>query len=99
MARKYALGYVTTDGMLHTENVNWKPNTMGWLDLAHGHLNELASIIGGDIRKGSKASSQWYVVDKNGQPPRVAELLSRGDDWLSAISSDTSKPAETIENR
>lgn len=73
------LGYIGKDGRLGTDAVNWKVGP----ERARPYLDDLATLIAGDVRGKSDAP---YVVSADGRTPRIDELLPKhADAWASAM--------------
>jgi len=51
----YNLGGITPEGKLKTRMVNWRPDNIGRIDLAHEYLAKLAALVGGKVRQTEKA--------------------------------------------
>jgi hypothetical protein len=89
--RIFALGGINEIGELWTNNVNWMPNSIGHIELAHEYLEKIAKIVGGEVRKTAKPD-QWYVsLSGTKQLPNVAALLAHQGEWLAVIESYTDR--------
>lgn len=82
--KPFSLGGFNQDGEFDTETVNWRAKDFGLLDLAHEHLEGLARLVGGTVRKTKKPGS-WYVVMPNRKRPSAMDILQRRDDWIKLI--------------
>lgn len=80
----FALATFQRDARVGTTNVNWVPDAMGRVDLAHAYLQELADIIDGQVHR-TKNEARWYVKGRDGSLPRLRDLLQHEDQWLAAI--------------
>ena len=68
-----------------TYNVNWWPDSIGHVELAHEYLEKIAALSGGEVRKTTNPA-QWYVALKQTKRyPKVMALLTRQDEWQAAI--------------
>ena len=94
----YALAGITPEGKLKTRNVNWKPDDIGRVDLAHEYLGKVARLIGGKVRELENPRS-WYVVEKAGKFPDAIELLSRQDEWLEIVRWYMGELSKAIEEQ
>ncbi len=92
----YALAGITPEGKLKTRPVNWKPDDLGRIDLAHEYLAKVASLVGGKVRQTEKPSG-WYVEGVKDRLPNASELLSRQDEWLEIIRWYTGELRSAIE--
>jgi len=93
----FALGGVKLDGRLMTYSVNWTPDSVGRVDLAHEYLEGLARIGGGKVRQ-TPTPANWYVRSAESLTELAAlNVLERADDWLSLISAYTDKLREALE--
>lgn len=83
--QSFALGGIGTAGELQTHNVNWTPDSIGHVELAHRYLERIASLIGAEVRR-TNNPAQWYLTVKGTtQQPKVMALLVLPDEWLAAI--------------
>ena len=83
--QSFALGGINEHGDLLTNNVNWWPDSIGHIELAHEYLEKIADLIGAEVRKTANPA-QWYLVLKGTkQYPSVMALLTRQDEWQAII--------------
>ena len=83
--QSFALGGINERGDLLTHNVNWWPDSIGHVELAHEYLEKIADLIGAEVRKTANPA-QWYLVSKGTkQYPSVMALLTRQDEWQAII--------------
>lgn len=82
----FTAGGFGPDGTFWTYTANWRPGTLGLLDISHQYLEDVARVIGGSVRRTPKPE-QWYVVTKNGETPKAMDILRHSDDWLGAIAT------------
>ena len=94
----YSLGGITTSGEFISYSVNWSPNGLGRIDLAHEYLQGLADIVGGEVRK-TPTPASWYVVKTGTVLPRAMDVLDRSDAWLKLIDSYAAKLRDAIAAR
>jgi len=80
----FPLAGITPDGYLATDSVNWPPNSFGRVDLAHRYLDELATLVGGQVRK-TKTPANWYIQGLDKNFPKIDLLFNRSEEWLQAI--------------
>lgn len=73
----FAVGGINKRGELMTYNINWAPDSIGRIDLAHDYLERLAVLLGYEVRQ----ARDWYVAlpGSNSEPPAMA-LLQRPDE-------------------
>jgi hypothetical protein len=77
----FALGGIDEHGDLLTYNVNWWPDSIGRVELAHKYLERIADLIGAEVRQTTNPA-QWYVALKGTkQYPSAMALLTRQDQW------------------
>ena len=96
--KDYALGGFSVNGFI-SYSVNYVPNTIGRIDLAHDYLEELARLVGGAVRQ-TAAPDQWYVVRQGSiTVPTAMEVLARQVEWLKLIENYTRRLKEAIESR
>jgi hypothetical protein len=89
--QSFALGGINEHGELVTYNVNWVPDFIGHIELAHEYLDKIAALIGGEVRKSVKPG-RWHVTLKGTkQVPNAMVLLTRQDEWLALIGEYTEK--------
>jgi hypothetical protein len=87
----FVLGGIDQRGELQTYNVNWVPDFIGHIELAHEYLEKIAALLGGEVRKDLKPG-RWHVVLKGTkQQPGAMALLTRQDEWLALIADYTEK--------
>jgi hypothetical protein len=96
--KDYALGGFSVDGSFISYSVNWTPNAIGRIDLAHDYLEELASLLGGVVRR-VPSQDQWYVVKQETTRPTAMEVIGRQEEWLKLIESYARRLKEAIESR
>lgn len=84
--QSFTLGSISTTGTLTTFSVSWGPNHIGMVELGHAYLEELASLVGGAVKK-TKDPGMWYVVTKadGTKTPAALALLDRQEQWLALI--------------
>ena len=89
--RTIALGGINQQGELETHNVNWIPESVGRINLAHMYIEKVAALIGGEICKTKTGRpGMWYVVMKGTKKrPSLTELLALEDEWLVVIADYT----------
>ena len=92
----YALCGITPEGKLKTRSVNWKPDRIGKVDLAHEYLAKLASRVGGKVRETDNPKS-WYVGGAKSKFPDAIDLLSQQAEWLEIIRWYTGELSSAIE--
>jgi hypothetical protein len=54
------------------------------VDLAHRYLDDLATLVGGQVRK-TKSPANWYIQGLDGNFPKIDLLFNRSEEWLQAI--------------
>jgi len=82
---KFNLGNIYPDGHVRTDPINWVPDGLGRIDLAHDHLNDLASLVDGAFVKELEKPTSWYVRTADRDSVPLKPLLERSDGWLQAI--------------
>jgi hypothetical protein len=87
---RFALGGVSDKGEFITYSVNWVPDSIGRIDLAHEYLEQIAELIGGVVRKDNKPAL-WYVAIDGKKPPSATAILELQDAWLEIIKLYTEK--------
>jgi hypothetical protein len=80
----YALANITTEGQLRTMRVNFKPDRIGRVDLAHEYLAKIAALIGSKVRQ-TRDPKGWYVEGTKNRLPDAMDLLSRSSEWVDII--------------
>jgi hypothetical protein len=80
----YALANITTEGQLRTMRVNFKPDQIGRVDLAHEYLAKIAALIGSKVRQ-TRDPKGWYVEGTKNRLPDAMDLLSRSSEWVDII--------------
>ncbi|GIK35883.1 MAG: hypothetical protein AMXMBFR45_01770 [Gammaproteobacteria bacterium] len=94
----FSLGGCNQNGGFDTETVNWRANDFDLLDLAHEHLEGLARLVGGAVRK-TRTPASWYVVMPDGKPPSAMDILQRRDDWIKLIPEYGGKLNKELQTR
>jgi hypothetical protein len=92
----YTLGGIRTNGDLTTMSVNYGPDRIGKVELAHEYLSKVAALMGMNVRQGEHAKG-WRIVGNNNERPPAIDLLSRSHDWLDIIRWYTTELRSTIE--
>jgi hypothetical protein len=81
----FALAGISERGELLTYNVNWVPDGIGHIELAHEYLEKIAALIGGEVRKTVKPAN-WHVALKGTvQNPMAITLIGRQEGWITII--------------
>jgi hypothetical protein len=91
----YALGGIASDGTLRTMSINFKPDQIGKVDLAHEYLAKIAALMEKKLLPGEHPKG-WRVVGNDGKRPPAIDLLSRSDEWLEIIRWYTSELSSAI---
>ena len=87
----FALAGINENGELLTYNINWRPDSLGHIDLSNHYLEQIAELVGGEVRKTSHPG-QWYVVLKGTkQQPLMMTLLQHQAEWIAIIEDYTQK--------
>jgi hypothetical protein len=94
----YTLGGITVEGKLRTQPVNWKPNRIGKVDLAHEYLARMARLIGRNVRQ-TKDPKGWYVAGDTHRLPDAVDILSRPKEWMEIIRWYITELSSAIEAR
>jgi hypothetical protein len=81
---KFNLGNVNTKGEVWT-NFNWRPESIGRLDLSHRYLERLADLVVGGFVDRTRKPANWYAAAKGGGPVRLSDLLDKPSEWRAAI--------------
>jgi len=92
----YALGGITPEGELRTMLVNYQPDRIGKVNLAHEYLAKIAALIGKSLRRGENAKG-WRVEEDKNKRPKAIDLLSRSSEWLEIIRWYTTELRSAIE--
>jgi hypothetical protein len=92
----YTLAGITPEGQLRTMPVNFQPDRIGKIDLAHQYLAKIAALIGSDVRH-TKDAKGWYVEGTKNRRPDAIDLLSRPSEWLEIIRWYTAELDRAIE--
>jgi hypothetical protein len=92
----YALGGIAPDGTLRTMSINYKPNQLGKVDLAHEYLDKIATLMGSKVLPGEHPKG-WRLGGNKGERPPAIDLLSRSDQWLEIIRWYTSELSSAID--
>lgn len=83
--QRFALGGIDARGELVTENVNWTPDSLGHIELAHEYQEQVASLIGAEVRR-TKDPTAWYIVMPGTKlRPKASALLAHPDEWIAVI--------------
>jgi hypothetical protein len=77
-------------------SVNYGPDRIGKVELAHEYLSKVAALMGMNVRQGEHAKG-WRIVGNNNERPPAIDLLSRSHDWLDIIRWYTTELRSTIE--
>jgi hypothetical protein len=92
----YNLAGLTPEGKLKTKMVNYRPSTIGRIDLAHEYLAKVANLLGSKVRQTEKVKG-WYVEGAKARLPDAIDLLSRQEEWLDIIRWYTDELSAAIE--
>jgi hypothetical protein len=92
------LGSIATSGRVWTDVVNWKPNTVGLLNLSHAYLKRLASLVPGAHVQETPKPTHWYVA-KGRTPITLDELLAYEDGWFAAIQEFMAAATDALGDR
>jgi hypothetical protein len=92
----YALGGIRPDGELTTMTINYGPDRIGKVELAHEYLSRIAALINKSVRKAEHPRG-WRVVGDNNKRPPAIDLLSRSSEWLEIIRWYTTELNSAIE--
>jgi hypothetical protein len=84
----FNVGFITADGRLETDYVNWQAQSIGRLDLAHRYQSDMAGLTGASVRQTEKPTG-WRVVVA-GKSPSVEPFLANANGWIAALQSYTS---------
>jgi hypothetical protein len=90
----FALGGINERGELQTNNVNWWPDSIGQVELAHQYLERIAALLGGEVRK-TTHPGQWYVT-LAGKKPSAMTILTRQSEWQAIIEDYIGKLATAL---
>ncbi len=72
------------------------PDSIGQIDLAHWYLEQLATIIGGHVKK-TPNKTQWCII-KDGPLPDAIDALQEDDRWMALIADYTEKLAKASQS-
>jgi len=97
--RKFNLGTITKQAQLDTTAVGWKPNAIGQLALAHDYLEELARLVGGEVRQTPKPESRRVVVRGGTASPDIGLFLEKADGWLEIIDRYVERLSNAVETQ
>jgi len=79
-------------------SINFKPDQLGKVDLAHEYLAKVAALMEKQLRPGEHPKG-WRIVGNDGQRPPAIDLLSRSDKWLEIIRWYTSELSSAINEK
>jgi hypothetical protein len=78
-------------------SVNFKPDRLGKVDLAHEYLAKVAALMERKLLPGEHPKG-WRVAGNDGKRrPAAIDLLSRSDKWLEIIRWYTSELSSAID--
>jgi hypothetical protein len=92
----YALGGIRPDGELTTMTINYSPDRIGKVELAHEYLSRIAALMNKNVRRAEHPKG-WRVVGDNNKRPPAIDLLSRSNEWLEIIRWYTKELSSAIE--
>ncbi len=82
---RFNLGNIFPDGHVRTDPINWVPNSLGHVDLAHEHLCDLAGLVDGAFVKELDNQTSWYARTSDQDSIPLKPMLERRSQWLQAI--------------
>jgi hypothetical protein len=94
--RMFNVGFITADGRLETDYVNWQAQSIGRLDLAHRYQSDMARLVAGASVRQTEKPTGWRVAIA-GKSPSVEPFLANTPGWIGAIQNYTSALEEVVE--
>ena len=92
---QFTLGAITSDGIFYTYYVGRPAHKIGRVDLSHAYLEDLADLIGGQVRK-TNDDTEWNLRGSNGKHPPASSVLADRQKLLEVIDRYTDALSEAL---
>lgn len=91
MGKKINFGTFYRNGKFDTSYICYFAKEAGDISIGEDYLKEIAALIGGTVRKKDENNLWTWRVEKNGQVPRIRDLLEVKDELLTLITNTIEK--------